>query len=164
MNLIEHTSQWAHGDAIQGRIMLFVGILAIIAAVAIFRSDHTILKGMLIPIALFAAAYSGYGGFLAFSRDGHYQNVKAVYAENPQQAIDQELEKAQRDNKAYSMAQRLWPILMVAALLMFFFVQRDYLRGLSLGLMGLFFSILILDVFLHHRLKPYLEVLTSMNN
>ncbi|MBD0404747.1 hypothetical protein [Flammeovirga sp. EKP202] len=166
MKLLEHTTIWAKGDIYQGKVMLCFGILFLIAAIIILRSNHELLKGTLIPISLAVVMLLGYGGFLTFTRNGHLTNVESVYNESPAKAIEQEFEKAKKDHEAYSKLKPVWAVLIVLSLGLFFIFKTDYLKGLSLGLVGLFFLALIIDTNLHFRLKPYFDVLSnfSLNN
>jgi len=163
MDLIQHTSVWAKGDLFQGRIMLFVGILLLVSGIAILTSNHTLLKGTLIPIGLAVLILVGYGSFLAFSRSGHLETTRAAYLENQEQAIQQEYKKALVDNKNYTMLKPIWIGLIIVSAILFIVVKTDYLKGLSLGLIGLFFIALLVDALLHHRLKPYVDFLTELN-
>lgn len=52
MNLLEHTTTWVNGEVLQGKIMLGLGILLLGATIAIFKSEHELLKGSLIPLGL----------------------------------------------------------------------------------------------------------------
>ncbi len=162
MDFINHTSNWVKGDIFQGRVMLSIGILLLITAFAILKSNHTFLKGSLIPLGLAITILIGYGSFLAFSRSEHLVNVKTEYIENNEKAIQQEYEKAAKDNKAYSTLKPIWVILITISSVLFYFCKTDYLKGLSVGLIGLFLIALIIDSLLHHRLKPYFEILSSL--
>ena len=163
MDLIQYTSVWAKGDLLQGRIMFGVGILLLIAAVTILTNSHTLLKGTLIPMGLAVLILVVYGGFLAFSRSGHLEKTRTAYAENQEHAIQQEYDKAIADNKNYTMLKPIWIGLIIISAILFFVFKTDYLKGLSMGLIGLFFIVLVLDTLLQYRLKPYLEILTQLN-
>ena len=52
MDLLKQTMIWIKGEVWQGKIMLFLGILFLIAFVIIIRSQHDLLRGMLIPLGL----------------------------------------------------------------------------------------------------------------
>jgi len=163
MDLIKHTTEWAKGDALQGKILLFTGLLLIIACFFILKNDNSMLKGSLIPLALLLIFCAGYGGFLTFSRPGHIIKTEKIYAENPQQAVETELIKAERDNKAYSMIKKIWPVLIILTAGIYFLVSTDYLKGLMIGLLVLFVAGLVIDTMLHHRLEPYLKVLRELS-
>lgn len=128
----------------------------------IFRSNHEILKGSLIPLALIVVASLGYGGFLAFTRVSHAVSVEEGLQEDPQKTISQELEKAERDHTAYSRFKPMWAALMVVSVILFFVLKTPYLKGLCLGLIAMFFFVLVLDTTLHHRLKPYYTELSRL--
>lgn len=99
MDLIKHTTEWVQGEVLQGKIMLVLGIIILIISIFIFKSDHEILKGMLIPIGLILLILFGAGGFQIIGRLAHISKVENVFAQNPKQAIQQEYEKAIKDNK-----------------------------------------------------------------
>lgn len=162
MNLIEHTTSWVNGEVLQGKVMLGIGILLLGGAIAIFKSEHELLKGSLIPIALLTLMLCGYGGFQVFGRPPHVQKVSETFAQSPETAVKQELEKAQKDDGIYSTVKVVWIVLLVIAAIGSLFISEDYYKGLSLGLMVIFLGMLIIDTTLHHRLKVYLNVLTQL--
>lgn len=159
MELLKQATQWAEGDALQGKIMALVGILLLAAVLAILRTDNALLRGMLIPLGVIILFYVGYGGFLALRRPVHVQTLAQRVEKSPEQALALELEKANRDNRAYSLVLKVWPVLIALCGLALLFVTQPYYRGLLIGLMGLFLALMVLDTFLHQRLQPYLEFL-----
>lgn len=163
MDLIKHTAEWASGDALQGKIMLGLGVLMLVLAFLILRSDHQMLRGMLIPIGLISAIGLAYGGFLTFSRPTHVLKVTELYQKDAKAAVTQELAKAENDHKTYSALLKVWPVLIAISALLLLFITKEYYRGLLLGLVGLFFIGLLLDTFLHHRLQPYYDVLKQFS-
>ena len=40
MELVEQATAWARGDAMQGKIMLAIGVLLLVAGIAILKSNH----------------------------------------------------------------------------------------------------------------------------
>lgn len=157
MNLLEHTKVWVSGEVLQGKIMVVMGIALLIAWIAILRSEHSLLKGSIIPIALMLVVLLGYGGMQVLVRPTHVQKVSTLYAESPEKALEQEVQKANKDNKAYSTLKPIWAILIVLSLVLYFVFPTDYIKGLSIGLAALFLSLLILDTILQHRLGIYVE-------
>lgn len=163
MELIEHTSEWALGDALQGKIMLFSGILAVTAMFFIFKGDNGVLKGMMIPLGLLALIALGYGGFLTFGRPAHIEKVRVMYQEDPAATVAAELKKAETDHRNYTVIKYVWPVLMAISALLLLVFKSEYQQGLLMGLLILFIYGMILDTFLHHKLSPYLEVLRSLS-
>ena len=162
MDFIQQLQVWAKGDALQGKIMLGIGIVLAIGLIFILRSDQPMLRGMLIPIGLLLIANLGYGGFLTFSRPSHIQSTIELYNQNPVQAVNKELAKAETDHKSYSTLKPIWVVLIVVAIVLYFVLSGAYYKGLSIGLAGMFLGTLLIDGFLHQRLKPYLEVLREL--
>lgn len=164
MEFLEHTTSWVKGDIFQGKIMLVTGTLFLIISLAIFKGNHSILKGMIIPLSLGCLILLGYGSVLTFTRPGHLVNIKNIHAENPNQAAEQEFEKAQRDHKNYAMLTPIWVALIGVSALMLYVLNTDFLKGLSMGLVALFLTALLVDTLLHHRLKPYHDALQTIIN
>ncbi|NNK74515.1 MAG: hypothetical protein HKP42_00480 [Maribacter sp.] len=164
MELLDHTTEWVKGEVFQGKIMLAIGILLLIGGVAILKSDHEILKGTLIPLGLILLLILGYGAMQVFSRPGHVTKVSQVLAENPQDALEQEYNKAMKDDKIYSTLKIVWSILIViaAGLYLLFPSSSHYLKGLAIGLIGLFLTVLVVDSVLHYRLSIYLKAINGL--
>lgn len=162
MNLLDYTDTWVKGEVFQGKIMIIVGLLVLIAGITILRSDHSILRGMLIPMGLMLLIFFGYGGYQTFSRPSHITKVTEIFNESPDKALEQEITKAQKDDKSYRNLRIVWVVLIVLASILYFFVSTDYLKGLSIGLIALFLTTLTVDSVLHHRLKIYLEQLEKL--
>ena len=162
MNLLEHTTTWVNGEVLQGKIMLGLGILLLGATIAIFKSEHELLKGSLIPLGLLTLMLCGYGGFQVFGRPPHIQKVSEVFAQNPETAVKQELEKAQKDDRIYSTVKVVWIILLAIAAIGSLFISADFYKGLTIGLMVMFLSMLIIDTTLHHRLQVYMNALNQL--
>lgn len=163
MNLLDYTNTWVKGEVFQGKIMLVIGVVLLIAGIAIFRSDNTILRGTLIPLGLILLIFFGYGTFQTVSRPSHINKVTAVYNESPDKAIEQEFAKAQKDENSYRILKIVWVVLIVVSAVLFLVFSTDYLKGLSIGLIALFLTTLVVDSVLHHRLLVYFEFLKDLS-
>ena len=164
MDLIKYTQEWVRGEVLQGKIMVAMGLLFLIAVIFILKGDHQILRGTLIPLGLVLLMLLGYGGFQIFGRPAHVTKVDTLYQENPDKAVLQEYNKALKDDKTYSRFKPIWAVLLVVSVILFFVFTGNYLKGLAIGLMILFLSLLTLDTILQDRLKIYLEGLTELND
>ena len=163
MDILHQLQLWAKGDATQGKVMLIAGVILAIAVILMIMNGNTMQKGMLIPLGLLLILNFGYGGFLTLTRTDHAKKVEELHAANAQEAVSQELAKAEKDSKTYGLVKPVWGGLMVVGVAMFFFFSGDYWKGLSLGILVLCTAGLIIDTFLHHRLEPYLEALRTAN-
>ncbi len=164
MQFLEETEIWVKGEVAQGKIMLAIALLLLVAVVAIWQSGHPVLKGMLVPLSLLTLIVGGYGGFQVAARPGHLTKVQEWHAENPATAHEKELTKANKDHQAYSRLKLIWVALVIAAAVLYYLVSKEYWKGLSIGLMLLFVAGLLLDTALHHRLLAYKKVLEAVNN
>jgi len=159
--MLEYTSTWAKGDAFQGKVMIAVGLIILVAFILIIRSDDSLYRGALIPLGFLLAILIGYGSVLAFTRPTHLKTTTQLYNESPKEAITKEYNKASTDHRNYSMLKKVWPVLILISIGGFFFVSTNYYKGLSIGLGVLFLTALIIDTTLHHRLLPYWEYLKN---
>jgi len=161
MYFLQGLNSWAKGDALQGKIMVGIGLLLVLTLPFLFKSEYTLLKGMLIPLCLLTIANLGYGSFLLYSRPKHIEITTELYQRDPQKAIQKELDKMQVDNKSYTVIRQIWAVVIIVSVLAFFTLQNEYFKGLCLGLLCLSVVFLLLDTFLHYRLRPYLEFLAN---
>ena len=163
MELIKHTTNWVNGEVFQGKTMLALAVIVGLLAFFIIRNNNEILKGMLIPMGLIMLILIGYGSIQIIVRPKHIPKVEEMYKSNPKQALETELNKAIKDDKTYSMVPYFWFAGIAIAGFIFFFTSQYYYKGLSIGLIGLFLTMLILDSTLQHRLVIYLKALKELS-
>jgi hypothetical protein len=162
MELIKYTTEWVNGEVYQGKIMIFLGVFIGVLAFLILRSNHEVLRGMLIPMGLITLILIGYGSMQVIVRPNHINKVTEVNKSNPKLALENELNKALKDDKTYSIVPYFWFVGIAIAALVFFLSTQYYYKGLGIGLIGLFLTMLILDSTLHHRLMIYLKSLKEL--
>lgn len=162
MEIVKHTTEWVNGEVLQGKIMLVIGALLLVAWVAIFRSQHELLRGIMIPMTLIIVATTGYGSFQVIGRPSHISKVTEVAKKDPNAAFDMEMAKSQNDHRVYSYLTTVWIILIAASALVTLFLKGDFYKGLGIGLMALFLAVLILDSTLHYRLQHYIKALEQL--
>jgi hypothetical protein len=145
MEFIEYTNAWAKSEVLQGKIMIGVGIILSITFLAIVRSDNSLLKGSLIPLALLIAILLGYGSFILYSRPAHAKEIIGVYQKSSEEAMKQETAKHINDNKAGKLLIKIYPILMIVSVLALIFITLPYYKGMALGFLLLFISTFVID-------------------
>lgn len=163
MDIITQVTQWVNGEVLQGKITITLSILLSIAVVYFLNFQQSFHKGLIIPIALYLLVLLGYGLFQVTQRPAHIETVRQGMDMHPQKTITAELEKAQKDNKAYATVKVVWVVLIVIFGILFFMLKNDFWKGITLGSMLFFVGMFIFDSFLHQRLKPYLSALHSFN-
>lgn len=146
MDFIEYTNTWAKSEVIQGRIMIGIGILLLIALYSIFRSQNDLLKGALIPLSLLLVVLIGYGSYILYSRPAHAKESIAQYQTAKTEAIAQEKDKHINDNKAGKTLMRfVYPAIMLLSVIVLFLVSSPYYKGMALGFILLAVSTYIID-------------------
>ncbi|WP_025298812.1 hypothetical protein [Niabella soli] len=158
MDFLQQLNVWAKGDALQGKIMVGTGLLLALALPFLFKKEYPLFNGMFIPICLLVLVNLGYGGFLLYSRPKHVESISKLYQQNPRETVKKELQKARTDNKNYTLLKPIWAMLIIISALAFFFINNEYFKGASLGMICLSVGFLLIDTFLHYRLIPYLEL------
>lgn len=146
MNFIDYTNAWVKSEVTQGRIMIGIGVLALAVLFAIWRGEHALLKGALIPGGLLVLMLAGYGAYISQSRPAHGAKSIALFEQNEQEAITQEIAKHTADNVAGKTLMRwVYPGLILLAAALLLFTGDPYYRGMCLGFVVLFVSAFIMD-------------------
>ncbi len=162
MELIKYTTEWVRGEVFQGKIMILAGALLLLAGISIFKGNNELMRGMLIPLGIMVLILIGYGIMQNTVRPNHLRSVTERVKDDPKQVLEQELNKSRKDHRTYSAVQVVWPLCIVVIIGLYFFVSQPYYKGLTIGLIGLFLFLLILDSTLHDRLEIYLKGLESL--
>lgn len=161
MDLIPHLQTWTKGDIIQGKWMISIAFLILLSLCILFiKTNNSLQKGMLIPLCLLFLLNVGYGSYLLISKPKYATERTAQFQLNAEEIIKNEVGKIKADDKSYTMTKYIWACLLILSVVCFFIFNKDYFQGLSLGFAIMFLGMLIIDVFLHNRLKLYLENFT----
>lgn len=162
MEIIQHTTQWVKGEVLQGRLVFGLGILSVIAFLYFANLQQSFYKGMIVPFILLQLVLLGYGGFQITMRPKHIEKVAQGMQSQPIETRQNEIEKAQNDDKVYSKLKPIWAVLFVVSLILFIVIKIEFWKGMSLGFMIWFIAAFVFDTFLHQRLKIYLTALQQI--
>jgi len=145
MDFIEYTNTWAKSEVTQGRIMIGIGILLLVALYAIFKSQNELLRGMLIPLGLLTVVLIGYGAVIMTGRLAYAKESLALYEKSKSEALEKEN-----------------PVLMIISALALLFVSSQYYKGMALGFVLLFVSTYIIDNEFVSRSDAFLPFLNNL--
>lgn len=146
MDFIQQLQLWEKGELLQGKIMIGIGVLVLIAFISIFRSQNELLRGALIPLGLLLLVLIGYGGYILSSRPAHVTQSVALYEQNKDEAITKEIEKHTNDNKAgKTLIKYVYPALIILSALVLLFISSLYYKGMAIGFILLFSATYIID-------------------
>lgn len=158
MDFITHLQTWTKGDITQGKWMIGMAIFILLpTAIFLIKSSHSLQRGMLIPVSLLFLMNVGYGGYLLFSKPKYEEERANQFQTNAEETIKNEIAKIKADDRSYTMAKYIWAGLLIVSVVCFFIFKKEYFQGLSLGLVVMFLGMLLIDTFLHNRLKLYLN-------
>lgn len=162
MEFINYINAWVKNEVLQGRIMVGVGVLFLLAFIVIIRSEIELLRGSLIPMGLLIVVLIGYGGFILYSRPAHAKESIALYRTNPQEAVVKEIAKHTNDNKAgMPLTQYVYPALLLLSAIALFFAPSPYFKGMAIGFAILFVSTFIIDSGFVSRSNAFLTFLNQ---
>ncbi|SHE76207.1 hypothetical protein [Pedobacter caeni] len=165
MDFIQQLQIWVKGDVTQGKMMVGTAIVLLLPVlIGIMRSSNTLLQGMLIPVGLLLVMNLGYGSYLLLSRPKALVQIETQFRKDPEKTMKHELTRAKTEDKSYGLSKSVWAVLMVISAVLYFVFTKNYYKGLALGLIGMFFGMLIIDAFLHDRVKQYLTKLDGWSN
>ncbi len=164
MEFIEYTNTWVKSEALQGKIMIAVGIIVLLACIAIIRSENELLRGSLISIGLLVVFLIGYGSFILYSRPAHARESIAAYQQSAPEAIELETAKHINDNKAGKTLMRyVYPILIVISALSLLLISSAYYQGMAIGFVFLFAATFIVDYGFVSRSDAFIEFMKSLS-
>jgi hypothetical protein len=162
MDFIQQLHIWIKGETMQGKVMVIIGTLLLVAIIFIIRSDNALLRGMLIPIIVITAINLGYGGYTLTTRPKTSVKMESQFRQNPKQTLEKEHARVEANCNGFNPFKKTWAIMIIVSAILFFIFRNDYFKGLSLGLTGMFLGTLLIDSFLQNRLKLYLIALQSL--
>lgn len=163
MDFINQLHIWAKGDIVQGRWMVGLAILLLMPSlIIIIKSNNLLLRGMLLPIFLLVVMNLGYGGYLLLTKQKFVDQTEAKFREMPEKTLESETARLKTEDKSYTLLKYVWAVLLILSILFYFIIIKDYYKGIALGLIGMFFIMLLIDTFLHHRLNLYLSTMPTI--
>lgn len=160
MDFITQLQTWTKGDITQGKWMVGIAVFILLpVAILLMKSSCSHQRGMLIPVCLLFLMNVGYGGYLLFSKPKYAEERTAQFQINAEETIKTEITKIKADDRSYAMTKYIWAGLLIISVACFFVFKKEYFQGLSIGFAVLFLGLLLIDTFLHNRLKLYLAIL-----
>jgi len=162
MDFIDFTNNWANSEVTQGKIMIGLGILLLVAWIGILKSQNELLRGTLIPMSLLLVICIGYGGYILYSRPAHAEQSIALYQQSEKEGIEKEQTKHTNDNKAGKTLLKVYPILMLVSIIALLFISTPYYKGMAIGFAVLFIATYIIDYGFVSRSDAFLSFLSEL--
>ncbi|MCE7044052.1 hypothetical protein [Dyadobacter sp. CY312] len=165
MSFIQQLQNWTKGDILQGKWMIGIAIIILLPIfILLIKSNNSLQKGMVIPLFLLFVMNICYGGYLLSSKPNHNVKTEKQFQLNAQKTVKNEINKIKVEDKSYKVTKYAWAGLLIFSVVCFYIFNQEYYQGLSLGFVVMFLGMLLIDVFLHQRLKFYITALCEIWN
>lgn len=164
MNNIDPITEWAKGDILQGKWMIGISIFVMLPVlIFLVKNGGSLQKGMALPLGFLFLVNLGYAGFMLSSKPQYSADIEKLYRQNPTQTFKHEYKKIKDFDRSYTLTKYLWAALLAGSVIAYFIISDGYFQGLTIGFALMFVGLLIVDVFLHSRLKVCLAALSQNN-
>lgn len=136
---------WLKGELLQGKAMIIIGLVLLLAVIAIFRSHNELLQGAILPLGLLVLVLIGYGGYILQSRPAHVLKSEALYKTSPSEAITREVKKHTSDNQIGNTLLKVYPSLVIVTIVALMLLSSAFHQGMALGFTLMLLAALIID-------------------
>lgn len=161
INFTEHIHNWAKAEVLQGKIMIVVGVLFLIALLSILKSQHQLLRGASIPFSIIVTILIGYGSYVIHSRTMHIKERLALFQKSQQEAIVKEKNKHAKEYKMGKIFMKTYPILVIITMVALLFLNSTYYQGWCIGMAILSIIAFIVDYGFVSRSSTFLSFLNT---
>jgi len=155
---------WVKGDILQGKWMMGISIFVVLPILFFLVKNGGVLqKGIALPLSFLFVVNLGYASFMLSSKPKYSADMEKSYHQNLSQTLMQEYKKIKGFDRSYTLTKYLWAALCAGSIIGYFSISKEYFQGLSIGFALMFFGLLLVDVFLHSRLKLCLAAFSQNN-
>lgn len=165
MDFTTYLNAWLKSEITQGRIMIGLGILGLVALYGILRSQHELLRGTIVPFSLLLLVLIGYGSYILVSRPAHARASTARYEAAPSEAIATERAKHVNDNRAgKTLLRYVYPLLILLGGGALLFLGSPHYRGVAIGVIFLAAAAYVIDYGFVSRSDAFIAFLDTLRN
>ena len=161
MYIVKAASDWAKAEIVSAQIFIFFGVLFLSASAGFWQFGKSELPQALIyPILVAGALLVAAGLGFYFSNKTRLANFESDYKANATTFIESEIERTERTVKSYeNVAFKVFPGIIAVAVLLIFFIESPFWRGINMAVIAFFAVTIFLDSKAHKRTKVYHEQL-----
>lgn len=146
MDFATHMQTWVKSEVLQGRVMIIIGLLVLIACIGILRAQNELLRGALIPLGILVVLMIGYGGYIMSSRPAHAKESLAKYDQSEAEALLAERAKHVQDNAfGKTLTRYVYPSLVILSVILLMLLGSPYYKGMAWGFALLFIAAYAMD-------------------
>jgi hypothetical protein len=161
MKLLEAMHPYFQGEKIEALVFILpLGLLSLVFA-AWLLSDNPdgFTRGVALPFAVMGVVMVGAGGVVGYRTPAQVRALEAGLQATPGPALEAELARMERVNRAWPRYLVLWAACGVVGLLLRFATRGDFTQGLGISLVFFAGVGLLVDGFAERRARPYAAAL-----
>lgn len=159
----EHTQEWLNGERTEGIIVTIFGLITIsLVAFLWFYVKSPAGHALVLPLLLYALAYTGIGVSMLANGRNRTEEYKAQYEKNPIEFVQKEKQRVDGFQYMYVISKVVASVCFVTTLLIFWLAKSPTWQGWGLGLALFGLTGLIVDYFSQHRAMEYYAVLLKV--
>ena len=156
MEVLKLETQWAKHEVFSTRFFILFAILFLIASVSFWQLGKTQIARAYIVTTLIAGVLVMIVGLgLFFTNKARISQFEKAFTTHAPSFFESEMEPTQATLNQYKTVFKVIPILIIAAALLFIFIQSPTWRAISITTIAMLTIILLIDATAHSRIKAY---------
>lgn len=165
MDILKASIDWAKAELISTPFFVLFGVVFIVASIGLWQVGKTDLaKAYIIPTLVAGALLTIIGLGLFFTNKSRITQFEKAYQEDSVAFAASELERADATLKEYkNIVFTAIPLIIVACVLVLFFVNKPIWRASMITTIGMLTVILFIDGLAHARIDEYNKQLLKAN-
>lgn len=166
MDIITAANQWARAELVSAIFFILFGLAWLFVSFACWQWGSTALtKALIIPMLLAGLLLAGAGIGFYVSNNAKLKSFESDYKNNPSELITSEIERTEQTIKTYqNVALKVFPAIIVIALLVCLFVSYPLVRAICIGIIAFLAVLVLLDSQALKRMKVYNQHLQIEKN
>lgn len=157
METLKAATVWSKAEISSSIIFMLFGLAYIIGSVVLWKTGNDPLaKATFVPLLMAGGLLVGAGAGFYFSNKSKLNNFETEYNANPTDFVGSEIERTESTMKTYeNVALKVFPLLILLAALVAFFVPSIRIRSICIGIIAFFVVLVLLDSQALKRMKIY---------
>lgn len=149
------------GEKIEALIFILpIGLLSLVFGVwLLIDNANSFTRGVSIPFILMGLLMGTVGGIVGYRTPGQVASLEQSLELNAKEAIQIEMERMTKVNKAWPVYLFIWGIMGLIGLGLRFLAPSDFLQGIGISMVFFAGVALLVDGFAERRTHPYLAAI-----
>ena len=157
MEVIKAASEWAKAEMVSAIIFMLVGTSYMATSLGLWQwANSTLAKALIVPLLVAGALLLGAGISFYLSNKTKLSTFETVYKANPSEWLSSEMARTEKTINTYqNVALKVFPGVILLAVLVFIFVPIPLVRAISIALIAFLAALVLLDSQALKRMNTY---------